>query len=566
MSQLSVDNYDKMKQNNLASQLTSESLEPNQIINAINDIIDDSRDVVLRDFKLLEYPDSQNVNSFLSESLGDFRNIKESIIAIPSIITAEYNSTIAGIGLINTKAAQLQNSLNNLKLTTEKRGATKIYYSILNFTNPAQIDYSFPTSATYAHIDTTIGVVTLNKTSSESIDKATFQVLKSNKNEVRDINDDMPTNFFYEGRFYGRPEDVVPEGNDFHFSVLTNPTRLISQRATEAQITETRAKIFDNNFDTAWVCEYVQDNNNADTTPLRLDILIDLKKNYTISSLTIAPYQVNKGDFLDIIDIRAGINTVDLKPLRVFQNNIEDTNARADKPVASSAPENGEINNRINVIFNPVTARYIAIDLKQSNVVPISYPLLKVKAIRKNPLSNNVETASFILSYLETVALSSKYADNVKPEELLPAILNLSGDWTISPELESEIRSDKTHQAIGISEIKISNNLYSAVSEFVSSKQYFPQDINQVRLTVDEIIPDDFGAGDWTEYYVSFDSNTFYRIMPAGTGNTKAGVPSVIKPSGTYRELVIKAVLKRPANTTNLSPAIRNIKINVETK
>ena len=76
----------------------------------------------------------------------------------------------------------------------------------------------------------------------------------------------------------------------------------------------------------------------------------------------------------------------------------------------------------------------------------------------------------------------------------------------------------------------------------------------------------DFGNGDWTEYYVSFDSNTFHRIMPAGTGNTKTNIPSVIKADDVYFELVIKAVLKRPTDTTGLSPAIRNIKINVETK
>ena len=51
MSQLSFENYDKVKQNNISKKLIDENLEPNQIIAAINDIIDDSRDILLRDFE-----------------------------------------------------------------------------------------------------------------------------------------------------------------------------------------------------------------------------------------------------------------------------------------------------------------------------------------------------------------------------------------------------------------------------------------------------------------------------------------------------------------------------------
>jgi hypothetical protein len=66
------------------------------------------------------------------------------------------------------------------------------------------------------------------------------------------------------------PSDIQPEGDDYNFDILTNPTRLISNKSSQSDIDKIRARVFDGDINTAWFCEYVQDTNNPDRTPLEV--------------------------------------------------------------------------------------------------------------------------------------------------------------------------------------------------------------------------------------------------------------------------------------------------------
>lgn len=563
MSQFIFNNYDPVKQVNLTRALNDDNLTPPQIIAAIDEIIDNERDITLTNFKLETYPDSQNINAFIDNALHDLSNIKSSIVAIPSIVSSQYNSTISGISNVIIKSGELQSKLNNLKLSIEKRGASNNYYSVIGFTSLNNVDINFPGNSLLPNIDTTAGIVTLQKITDQVLEGASFKVLKSNVKDTRDVHSQFPVNFFYEGLFYGHYQEVVAEGNNFHFNILNNPTRVLSEKATEEEITDSRSKVFDGDFDTSWFCERVTDVENTDNTPFQVTLLVDLGEDKTISNFTLTPYQLHQGDYIDIVEFKAGNDTSNLQDVDIFHSSLPDMDKKAGKANASSMPSTDKQNSVINLNFAPISSRYILLTLEQRHINITPYSLLNVKCIRKNPTNNTIESKIFTLGYIDTLALTIKES-NIDPDKLLPALLNISGGWTITSDFGQTIKLDRSHSVIGISEIQVSDSNYSAISEFVTTKQVYPGNINKVSLEADSFIPKQFGLGNWIEYSISFDGNSFFRINPISVGSNIENIPNYITPNGDYNSLYVKVRLKRPDSALTMTPILKNIKLTVE--
>lgn len=563
MSQFIFNNYDPVKQVNLTRALNDDNLTPPQIIAAIDEIIDNERDITLTNFKLETYPDSQNINAFIDNALHDLSNIKSSIVAIPSIASSQYNSTISGISNVIIKSGELQSKLNNLKLSIEKRGASNNYYSVIGFTSLNNVDINFPGNSLLPNIDTTAGIVTLQKITDQVLEGASFKVLKSNVKDTRDVHSQFPVNFFYEGLFYGHYQEVVAEGNNFHFNILNNPTRVLSEKATEEEITDSRSKVFDGDFDTSWFCERVTDVENTDNTPFQVTLLVDLGEDKTISNFTLTPYQLHQGDYIDIVEFKAGNDTSNLQDVDIFHSSLPDMDKKAGKANASSMPSTDKQNSVINLNFAPISSRYILLTLEQRHINITPYSLLNVKCIRKNPTNNTIESKIFTLGYIDTLALTIKES-NIDPDKLLPALLNISGGWTITSDFGQTIKLDRSHSVIGISEIQVSDSNYSAISEFVTTKQVYPGNINKVSLEADSFIPKQFGLGNWIEYSISFDGNSFFRINPISVGSNIENIPNYITPNGDYNSLYVKVRLKRPDSALTMTPILKNIKLTVE--
>lgn len=567
MNPLSIDPLDNLKQRNIVTNLETDDPSVPVLVGKVSDLIDDASDIRIDQFELLEYPDSDNITEFIETASDDLQNARVAIKAIPNIITEEYNSTTTGIAITDDKISNLQDSLNSLKKAVEKRGSTNKFFISNNLTNKASIDYDFPVSAPYASVDLTLGAATLLKRDSEPIKNATFKVFKSNKSNERDVYQEKPVDFFYEGRYYGYADSIIPEGDSLHLGLKTNPTRLESGRATEAEKDEVRKRVFDDDIDTAWVCEYVQSSANPDTSPLEVELLIDLQAVYTVSNLSLNPFLLNLGDTLDILEVKAGPSSSDMTKLSIFVNElVEDPNEKIDKPVATSGPYNGNYSNQINIDFDPVEARYLSLSVSQANLAGIEYPTVMIPLSRTNPDNNITETQKFSLDYLQSIAVASKYSDDLPSNTLLAAVFNLGGGWSVGSDLSKKVHSDRMHQAIGISELLLNNNIYEESSEFVSSSFLIAnKKIKSVSLRVDELIPSPFPDQDWILYYISFDGNTFTPISPAGAGRRDDGIESTLFPAEAD-SITFKAVFSRPGDASSLSPVLKGYQIEVVTE
>lgn len=564
MNPLSIDPLDKLKDLNIRKNLSSDDDALSSLVSNIDDTIDDLSDIQSDEMLLPEAPDSNAMNDYLDAVSGDIMTAKDAIKKIPNIITEEYNISTSGIAIVESKISKLQDSLSNLKLATERRGSVARVFITGNLTSKDSVNEEFPLSSARAFVDFTTGSVSLASENSTPIKDAIFKVLKSNRPNDRDVSIERPVDFFYEGRYYNYADSVLPEGDDFHLSIKSNPSRLASAISTDEELDTVRAKVFDGDIDSSWVCEYVQSSVNPDKTPLNVKILVDMGVASTISSLSIIPYLLNDGDVLDILSISGGINTSEMKKLNVFKNVLsEDTNNLADKPEATSGPYDADYSNNINVSFDPVEAQYLIIELQQGNMVNTPYILLDIPVSRESPIG--IETQRFSLDYLQSIALSSRFGADISSDELISSLFNLGGGWSLQSSLSNVIKEDRVHQAIGISEIKLSNESFEVSSQFVSTEYKIPdKKILSVSINVDEVIPSSFPDLDWIKYDISFDGNTFNPISATGSGRRKDNVSFNLKAPEDAQSITLMATLSRPAELQSLTPIIRGYKIEVE--
>lgn len=567
MNPFTIDPHDRLKRNNLERSVRQDTESIGQLINEIDQSIDDITDITSDEYRFKDHPDTENVNTFLDKVKDDTETAKESIEEIPGIISQEFNFTVATLEIIQTRINEIQPTLANLDRLSRDRGFPGRIYISDNFLTDSFHDQSFPIQASIAFVDNTLGSVTLNRQSGNQIVPTNFKVLRSNKDRERDINNETPFGFFYEGNYYGYPQEIIAEGGDLKLKLTTNPTRVISEPATDRDKDAIRTQVFDGKIDTAWVCEFVKSAFSSDNEPLVVDVLIDMGAVDTISNIAITPYLLHAGDVIDVVAIRAGVNTGELLNVEIHRNRLtQDRLESIDQPVASSGAENSNYNQIIDLSFDSIEARYIQLSLQQRNTVVVPYNVLEVTAVRENPASGVRENLRVTLGYLQSLALSSTFGSEIAINDVLSAILNLGGNWSINPtNLIAKQREDREHQAIGVSEITIGSAVYEEVSEFVSVAFRAPKTVTEVRLNVDEIIPTSFPAGSWIDYEVSFDGNTFFPIAASGAGRDSSDRPLVVKPKESVSEIRVKAILKRPSNLTGVTPVLKGYQLEVKT-
>ncbi len=564
-----IDPNDNLKLDNVSKNLALIDQSIPALINNLLENIDDLKDIQSSEFKFKEYPDTENIEEFLSIIIGDLKSGRKALVDIPNIINSEYNSSILGIAHINKDIAKLQNTLLNIQSASTTRGMVNKRFITENITNEDSFDKEFPKSAPLAFVDLELGALTLAKTSVDNVKNPSMRVFKSNKNQVRDILAESPVNFFYEGRYYGYADESRPEGGDFKLAIRKNPTKLVSMVATDEDKNKARVAVFDGKIDTSWMCEYVQAADKIDTTPLQVHILIDLGSVISLSNIKITPFQVNQGDVLDVVGIFSGADTATFKPLEVFRNLlVEDPNQRAKSDtIATSGAFNGNYSNQIDMSFESITARYILVILSQQNVAKITYPKLKVNISRQNPATNEQETKTVVLDYLQSLALSTPYGSNVELNDLLKAVFGIGGGWSINEgSLAPTYLTDRAHQAIGISEIQIGSTSYSETSE-ITSKGYDVSntDVSSISLSSDDVVPDFYPKDtDWIEYYITLDGNTFTRIAPKGSGRGSSNIPTSIKITEAITDLRVKIIIKRPVGAVNTTPVVKGYQLHIQ--
>jgi len=564
---LTINPHEELKRKHFEDTLGKTVESSANLIEDLIDAIDDLSDVKSSQHKTLEYPDTENMNEKLDMLQDDMQASKDSISDIPDIVTREYNATTTMLDLVQTEINEIQPMLASLESATKKRGYSNIIFISDNFTSNERYDPDFPVNASNAFVDNTLGAVTLNRRIGERIVPANFKVLKSNRENLRDVNDETPVNFFYEGIYYGYADNVIPEGQGFNLKLKTNPPKLVMEQATEAEKLANRFKVFDGAIDTAWVCEYVENSTSNDTQPLLVDILLDLGGAQTISNVSLTPYLIHQGDVVDVIGIKGGTNAGELSNIQIHRNLLTpDRLETIDQPDATSAPTNSNYNSVIDIAFDPVEMRYLLISLSQAHSSIVPYPKLKMTVGRENPDTGRFENRYVNLDYLQSMALSSREDINIPTAQLIRAVTGIGGQWSVKPSnFASTVQEDRMHQAIGISELVVNRVVYDEISEFISAPFLVEGKVEEVRLRVDEIIPSVFGNDSWIDYELSFDGNTFYPIAAYGAGRDVNDKPLVLTPKEEVSQIRFKAIFKRPIDRDNITPVLRGYQLEVKT-
>lgn len=137
---------------------------------------------------------------------------------------------------------------------------------------------------------------------------------------------------------------------------------------------------------------------------------------------------------------------------------------------------------------------------------------------------------------------------------------------------------------IGIREMNTYLYQFDTVSEYVSKPFYSPEPIWMVELEADHYVPENFGEGDWIEYYISAnDGQDWEPILPKNVRSNVTEIPKTywintntpkemrVKKIGYLEipedshEIRLKIITKRPNHLSGYTPIVKEVRIKAST-
>lgn len=172
-----------------------------------------------------DFPDSGKFASMLRHIETDFKTTRSLIAAYDNYINGMFNRELDRRTSLLHAVGTLQKLSHDLAIA-QSLTEPNTYIFGDDFVDNSKIDYDFPIDANLAVVDMVQGALTLGHIAAQSIDlsSANVRIIRINKQRLPTddktrINEE-PVNFFYEGRYYGYPDQVIPEGGRFDFELM----------------------------------------------------------------------------------------------------------------------------------------------------------------------------------------------------------------------------------------------------------------------------------------------------------------------------------------------------------
>lgn len=167
------------------------------------------------------FPSSTEFGLMLRRIHSDADSIRTTLKNFNELHVAEFNRELIRRDLALAAIGRVQKVSQDLAIASSFRKDPTILLFGDDFVNGDRIDYDFAIEGAPCFVDTAQGSLTLPQAAAEPVDlnSGAVQIIRTNKprlsTEERSLINEEPVNFFYEGRYYGYPDQVVPEGGRF---------------------------------------------------------------------------------------------------------------------------------------------------------------------------------------------------------------------------------------------------------------------------------------------------------------------------------------------------------------
>jgi len=322
----------------------------------------------------MDRPTSKDFNDEMKHLEGDIAVCYQGIKDNTKNMNLEFNSISTDIDDMIETAQKMFETVESINISNDKDDAATVVTGD-DFNDGNMIDTEYGLDADMCHLDIGQGGITLplNSETQINISQASVKIANVNKDKEGPYDKGPePINFFYEGQFYGKTGEAMPEGGSWDIEVVEsddsipyddrlllntvrgdnndeNPSFIIgllngttilknnSQITTpnfsasiskppEANLMRSRMAMLDNNPDTFWQCEWVfrpgvtEDDNvrleNISSNFLEVTLTIDLGQHFRINKIKLDPVVFGARDDIVITRVTTSRSRDELpKPL-----------------------------------------------------------------------------------------------------------------------------------------------------------------------------------------------------------------------------------------------------------
>lgn len=554
----------------------------------------------------------------LSKLNADLLTVRQAIanstagmIKIEQHQLVEFNLAEERANQLMSRLQEVKKRLNGVKAQTKESRSTVVLGE--SFPNLSFIDTDKTTEDELPSVED--GYLTLGQEPSDRqvLEKAEVKIDRINHPKLTYPSDvERPVGIVTEGRYYGWPEDVRPEGGAWNIAIRQPITgrsdelgiahdastylnkrgdleeilpRVVLEEASRMSarnigwsdqlIAAGRKLAVDGKAETIWECEYV----------LALETPADIDPS-DVSSLSEAATHVDLGklEVALLVDLKAPVttNTVRLSPFvwagsrMTAALEVAEDSPSGLLPVENAGPFSWKFTTR--------RIRYMRITLSDTSVQPTPYPTLAIEFNRGIQVESEDAqyTKKVLFGYLQTMKAMADEIDyyaasglekssrqsELKISSVLTGITVNDTGWVQGAET-LRVHYDRARIAVGIRDIELSDRIYREKSEFITKPYRLVQPARTIQLETDEWIPSGFTQA--IKYYISFDGQTWTEISPIG-GSSKAPDMLTVNSNGEGRisaedptSFRLKVSMARPSGGSfeKATPVLRGYRLKV---
>ena len=398
-----------------------------------------------RELNSIEQPDSDQYNDDMLDIQHDLALCFNGVTALRTNMDMEFNSTATAFDMLDAQVAEALKEVRDVTIRNDIEGMEDVVIAGDDFSGSDWIDSNYPVDGDPCFLDVTQGAITLpliSETKSVSA-SAKVSVMYTNKNMTgpEGIN---PTDFFFEGQFYGMDGRAMPAGGAWNIAVIPinqgeGQTEIASTAKDNPNFAERvlngtviadgmefpegpkftakyigpdqntlasfRNTILDGNPDTFWQCEWVfapgqepLGDKVPDTTIKRnqsdffeVGLLVDLGEHLDASKIVLDPLVFHPTERIEVVSIATASTRDEIPKAMDYQGagvgSIQLTDA-PDRPVEEGqlagivSPDAEGADWGLAWSFTPRRIRYIMIKIRQRSAYITPYQTMFVKMTR----------------------------------------------------------------------------------------------------------------------------------------------------------------------------------------
>lgn len=340
----------------------------------------------------MDRPSASEFNASMRNLDNDISVCYQGIQDIKKNMDVEFNSTVSDLDDLIEESESIFQEIESININIDKEDTSNTVTAGTDFRNASMIDMEYGIDADICYLDKNQGGITLPVDSEIQIDpsQATIKIADVNKGKDGPYNKGHePINFFYEGKFYGKINESIPEGGKWIIDItksdesiseedrlllnevqgrtaedspsfitkLINGTTVLNSESqidyprfkvsiskpSESNLMKSRMAMLDRNPATSWQCEWVYRPGSISDSDIKrvntnrsnyLDIVltIDIGQHFRMNKIYIDPVVFGEQDDVHVIDISTSKTRdetpkpLDFQGYGVYNEQISDSN------------------------------------------------------------------------------------------------------------------------------------------------------------------------------------------------------------------------------------------------